>query len=158
MSGIVDVTECPIELPQISEWEYWSGKKNKHTLKYELVCSFIHPQIVWCNGPFKGSVHDLTIARSDLIHLLNEGEALLADKAYLGEECFITPHRPARTETEKQFDAIVNKHRQRIERINKRIKHFRSVKEIWRHDISLHHFVFIVVTHITNINLIEKPL
>ena len=118
----------------------------------------MNSQIVWCNGPFKGSVPDLTIARQDLVHLLNEGEGLLADKGYIGEECFITPYKPAKNNYEKEFNRQANKQRQIIERIITRIEIFHSVKKEWRHDISLHYFIFYVIANITNLNLMERPL
>ena len=118
----------------------------------------VSPEIIWCNGPYKGSVHDLTIARDSLVQQLNEEEALLGDKAYIGEQCFITPFKPAQGQFEREFNILLYRYRQNIERIIKRMKIFRCIKEEWRHDISLHYLVFIVIANITNLNLLEKPL
>ena len=60
-SCIVDVTECPIERPFLNEWEFFSGKKRRHTLKYEIAVHIQTGRIVWIAGPFRGSVHDLTV-------------------------------------------------------------------------------------------------
>jgi len=53
----VDVTECPVDVP-FCEWMYYSAKKKRHTLKYELACSFRDSCIVWVSGGFPGSMHD----------------------------------------------------------------------------------------------------
>lgn len=43
---------------------YGSKKHGYHaSLKYEMAVSIFHDQICWINGPFKASVHDITIFR-----------------------------------------------------------------------------------------------
>jgi hypothetical protein len=135
-------------------------KKQHHTVKYELVCFLPaeSSQIIWINGPYKGSIHDITIAHDQLLDHLLEGECLLGDKGYVGDSHFVTPFKPAVSHEQCCFNKEVYTHRQSIERIIKRIKIFRSVKDVWQHDVELHKFVFHVVAQITNINLIEKPL
>ena len=61
--GVIDVTECPIDKPNNEDWVYYSKKKGYHTLKYEIVVSMNPKIILWVNGSFAGSIHDLTIAR-----------------------------------------------------------------------------------------------
>lgn len=157
-SCIIDVTECPIEIPSIGEWVYYSFKKKKHTLKYEIVCSFVHCRILWILGPFPGTVHDLRIARTSFVLQLLRGEKALADKAYVGDAHFLTPHRPAVTAEQKEWNALMNQHRQMVERMIKRMKQFRAIKETWRHDLPLHPYVFTVVGNLTNLCLLHQPL
>jgi hypothetical protein len=46
-----------------------------------------------------------------------------------------------------------------IERINKRLKKFRILKEEWRHDLIKHHKIFIIIAGLTNLILkTESPL
>ncbi|KAL6071421.1 Transposase [Balamuthia mandrillaris] len=81
--GIVDSTECPIQRPIGSKRQriYYSGKKKRHTLKYELVLDLKTELFTWVNGPFPGRVHDLTIARNGLVKAAQQHK-LLGDKAY----------------------------------------------------------------------------
>jgi hypothetical protein len=114
--------------------------------------------IIWICGPFPGSTHDLTIARSAVVHQLGLQEKALADKAYIGDSHFLTPYKPAITEEQKEFNRTVHQTRQKIERIIKRIKHFRCLKETWRHELELHSIVFTVCAQITNLCLMHEPL
>jgi hypothetical protein len=61
-------------------------------LKYEVALSIGNPWIIWVSGPHKNS-HDATIAcSSQILTNLVEGEKLMADKAYFGDEThFICP-------------------------------------------------------------------
>jgi len=43
MSVILDVTECRIQSPLHYEWEYYSVKEKKHTLKYEVAITLSKP-------------------------------------------------------------------------------------------------------------------
>lgn len=153
----MDVTECPIEAV-IAEWLYYSVKKSRHTLKYEIACSMVDSTIIWINGPFPGSTHDLTIARAAFIRRLGIQEKALADKAYVGDMHFIPPYRPARTNAERVWNRQHHQVRQKIERLIKRVKQFCILKETWRHDLDLHHIVFTVCCNITNICLLNEPL
>ena len=65
---IVDSTECPIQRPcKVLQEIFYSGKKKKHTLKYEIGVSIQTGLIVWIGGGMTGSTHDLTIARNELL-------------------------------------------------------------------------------------------
>ena len=79
---MIDVTECPIWEPQYYEWEYYSTKNKFHALKYEVAISMTSHQIIWINGPYKGSVHDMKIARDKFLKQLQATERALADKGY----------------------------------------------------------------------------
>src|SRR5690606_909028 len=99
------------------------------------------------------------IARKLLTLVMDDGEKLMADKAYIGDTHFLAPFKPSRTPTEEVFNAYHNALRQMVERLIRRIKIFRAVKEVWRHDLALHKKVFFVVCQITNLLLItDNPL
>lgn len=158
---MVDVTECAIWEPGLYEWEYFSPKKQTHTLKYELCLSMKEHKIVWVNGPYKGSVNDLTIARDKLTHAL-ANEKGMGDKAYIGDIHFIAPYKPARDHEQRLF----NKHhytvRQSIERLNKRLKHFECLKRTWRmrgdEGMLLHKWSFYFICYMTQIDFNTSPL
>jgi hypothetical protein len=142
----------------LSEWEYYSGKKQRHTLKYELAVHIETGDIVWMNGPFPGSMHDLTIARSGFVHQLLQNEQALGDKAYIGCDHFIAPCKPPRTPEQHRFNAILHRRRALIEQVNKRIKHYNVFRHDWRHDLSLHGIAFRVVVNIVAMCLMIQPI
>jgi len=123
-SFLVDCTECPILEPTISEWEYWSVKKGKHTVKYELGLSLGREQFIWVNGPFKGTVHDFRIWGIDLVHKLVDNERPLGDKGYFGSEKVISLFKPPKTHFEREFNRSHCVVRSQIERSIKRLKVF----------------------------------
>jgi len=157
-SCIVDVTECPIERPFLNEWEFFSGKKRRHTLKYEIAVHIQTGRIVWIAGPFRGSVHDLTIARNGFIHNLFHNEQVLGDKAYVGDPRFIAPFRPACTTAQEHFNYIVSCKRLLVEQVIKRIKHFHAVCHEWRQSLPLHGIVFKVIANIVVMSLFIEPI
>lgn len=116
-------------------------------------------KIIWVRGAFGGSVHDLTIARRELIFHLSPNERILADKAYIGEpNHFICPYKPPKTQSQLEFNSCQHKHRAIVERMNRRIKIFHCLTTPWRHDLTLHEIVFFVCCQITNLSLCYEPL
>ena len=64
----------------------WMSHKNKGAgLKYEVAISIYSGDIVWIYGPHRGSKHDLSIFRENLMNRLEEGEMVEADKGYEGD-------------------------------------------------------------------------
>jgi len=53
-------------------------------------------------------MHYLTIARSNLIHVLGGDEKALGDKAYVGDSHFIAPYRPAITEEQREWNKCID--------------------------------------------------
>ena len=156
---IVDTTECPVQVPAEEEWLYYSVKKARHTVKYEVVISMgPTARIIWFNGAFGGSVHDLTIARRDLLPIMHHSECILADKAYIGENQFVCPFKPPKNEEEKRFNAKLHDARSNIERMNKRLKNFNILTQVWRHQLVLHELVFEVICNLVNLMLVDEPL
>ena len=117
-------------------------------------------EIVWVRGGVAGSVHDITIARQCFTQHLLPGEAALGDKGYQDSNGhFITPVKgSALSEEDEHWNNAVEKKRKRIERVNKRVKEFRIVKEPFRNDTAKHAKVFRVVCKITNVKLLFWPL
>ena len=116
-------------------------------------------KIIWVNGSFGGSVHDMTIAKRDLIPYLQNCECLLADKGYYGDSKLVCPFKqPVVNDIQKTFNTHHHKMRQSIERMNMRLKKFNCITDVWRHDIKLHEVVFIIICNITNISLLFEPL
>lgn len=115
-------------------------------------------RIVWVSGPHKGTVHDLVIAKNCIVKHLKPGETGLGDKAYIGSKFFFAPFKPEESEAQRKYNIIHHKHRQNIERINRRIKCWHILKAVYRHDLKYHHFIFYTICYIVNISLMEVPL
>lgn len=157
----LDATECPIVRPL--DWntqhEYYSGKKKKHTIKYEVRVTLSTGRIVWMTGGLPGSVHDITMARnSGILNQLLPGELILADKEYIGEDYFVTPFKNPSTNEEWTWNHFIHTTRVIVENIYSRIKAFGCLKQQWRHELTLHPIVFSVICNIVNIELYLHPL
>lgn len=65
----------------------YSHKFNQAGFDYELAISIFDDALVWINGPFLGSKHDITIFREDgLKETTPQGKKGIADKGYRGEK------------------------------------------------------------------------
>jgi hypothetical protein len=133
-----------------------------HSIKYLVA---VHPTtgiIVWHSSPIPGSVHELTVARRQLMPLLRHGEKIFADKAYIGEECFIVPFRgPPDTLSPRQlawnrFHTLC--HFAHMERVNTRLKVWKVLDHRWRHSLDTHQKVFKAVVRLVNLDLLFRPL
>jgi hypothetical protein len=157
----LDGTECWIERPldNTVQKHYYSGKKRKHTIKYEIGVQLQSGKIVWLAGGVPGSVHDITLYRScGLRSYLLPGEMILADKGYIGDDIIITPFRPARSEEEKEFNSAISSLRQIVEHTYHRIKIFNFTQHKWRHHLDLHPMAFKVICHTLNIEFETHPV
>jgi len=125
-------------------WKGWYSHKFKAAgLRYEVAVSIQNGDIVWINGPFPcGKWPDIKIFREDLIHELEPGEKVEADRGYQGEPRCITPQ-----EGNDRAKTV----RARHETANKRLKQWGCLKELFRHDIRLHSTAFRAVAVITQI-------
>jgi hypothetical protein len=161
---IVDGTECPIQRPTDDDiqWLFYSGKKKKHTLKYEVAVNITNGEIVWISGPAPGKTHDLTMLRNNgLLLLLLSGEWLLADKGYQGDSRILVPFKGKwedLTPWQQTFNRIVGSVRVLVERSIGRIKRFSCLKVPWRHDISLHMIAFTVCAQLAQIGIVVNAL
>jgi hypothetical protein len=157
----LDVTECPIQRPSdnIIQRQYYSGKKRKHTIKYELGVQLQTGAIVWLAGGVPGSVHDLNILRScNLLSKLLIGEFILADRAYIGENYILHPFKSAKSMNERNINTAISNIRETVEHTIHRIKIFGFTQQKWRHSINLHPIAFKVICHTLNIEFIFKPV
>jgi len=128
------------------EWGLYSAKHKTHTLKYEVGFSFGHQHVILVNGPFKGSVHDLTITKYQMVSLMEVNEKAQGDLGYQGNTKFLVPFKPPRNRAGKNYNFHHYRICQSIERCNKRYKHFNIIKGVFRgHDYPLYHSIFLFV-------------
>lgn len=138
---------------------FYSGKSKKHVIKYEVGVNIKTGEIAWIFGGVPGSVHDLTIARnSGILNLLDEGELIMADKAYVGQWQFVTPFKRTETQEKVEFNLELGRVREIVEHSLGRIKKFRCLSTKWRHNLNLHHIAFYVVASLINIEFFFSPV
>lgn len=157
VTSIVDVTRVKISNPVLHAWEYYSVKDGFPALKYEVAIS-LRNKIIWVNGPYKGAVSDIEVARDRLCFAMEINERALADKGYIGSGHFYCPHRGACTPDQKRENAKHNSVRQSIERCNKRIKNFEICSRYRDRCFEFHGKCFNVVCRILNMAFCDNPL
>ena len=102
---------------------YWSAKDKYHALKYEVIVSLgKYCKIVYVSGSWAGSIHDINIARNSSLLKLEDGEKVVADMGYIGQDNQIITPLPRTSFLNSLHNRIMGYLRQNVERMNKRIK------------------------------------
>jgi hypothetical protein len=114
--------------------------------------------IVWVSKSYKGSVHDLTIAKDGLCHIMLRHEKALADKGYIGHFHFLTPFKRPKNRKQKLFNKVHYAVRAKIEMLNRRFKTWGVLKYHWRHALEYHEHVFKLICYIVQFDLNKRPL
>ena len=110
--------------------------------RYELALDIKNGHLVWVNGPYAaGAWPDIEIFRDFLSQWLDPGERVEADDGYVGDapwkvKCPMSVSNP--TENLKMQNLV----RSRQETINMRVKQWEILKQVYRHDIAQHGYVF----------------
>ena len=114
----------------------YSHKTHGPGLAYELGIAVFESRLVWINGPFDASVHDITMFRNEndpdnsLKNAIPDGKRAIADNGYRGE-------RQSKTAPPNQSDSqalkdLKNRARARHEAFNARIKSFYVLSTTFR--------------------------
>ena len=137
-SVLIDASEVEIERPKENQEFYYSGKKKRHTLKFQLIVDIITLQIICCSFA-AGSVHDFELFKqSDLpCSLLIKATA---DSGYQGINkylpCCLIPVKNSKkhplTPEEKQFNRELAQTRIYIEHVNRYLKRFKILSYRYR--------------------------
>lgn len=166
----VDATRCQIECPPggaAVHKGYWSYKDHFYALKYEVGVSLgEHNRIVHVSTAYRGAYADINISRDELIQKLPANERVLMDKGYQddNEPRFLSPVKErvgqVLDQVELDYNQAINLKRQIVERANKRIKDFESMRVRWRHGHGheLHEISFTVVCKLLNVMFEFEPL
>ena len=91
----VDGVHCRIQEPkratESKDPTYYSQKFNQSGLDYELGIAAYENKLVWMNGPFNASRHDITIfRRAGLKDMIPPGHRVIADNGYKGEAIVVS--------------------------------------------------------------------
>jgi hypothetical protein len=142
----IDGTHCPIFEPRTDPSSKWfSHKFNGAGVAYELAIAIHSNRLVWINGPFPASRHDITIFRSPedpatgLMARIPEGKRAIGDSGYGGEPNKVSVSRSDDDKETKKFKARV---KSRHETFNGRLKNFRVLSIPFRNGYDRHQEVF----------------
>lgn len=147
----VDGTDFSIQEPSPFSPGWYSHKFKGPGVRYEVAVSINGGDIVHTNGPFPaGTWPDISIFRARLLHKLENGEMVEADRGYRGEPTKIRLPVDYVTESQKKKKS---KARARHETVNRRFKQFGALGTRFRHDVSLHKTVFESVVVLTQLEI-----
>ncbi|XP_045034955.1 uncharacterized protein LOC116930552 [Daphnia magna] len=138
----LDGTDFPILEPTEFDPKWFSHKFRGAGLRYEIGLCIRTGNIVWAHGGYPcGEWPDLRLARDAFIHHLGIGEKALADKGYRDNNYFLNPNG----------NQMKKKILERHETVNKRVKQFYSMKNVFRHVLTLHPSFFRAIVNLTQI-------
>ena len=147
----VDGTDFRIKEPHPYSKEankvWYSFKFKGPGLRYEVGICIRTGDIVWFNGPFPASFHDLTIFRLNLKALIPPHEKVLGDSGYEGDNRVFT----AKDRVSKANGRVMGIARARHETVNGLFKDWQCLKQVWRHDRNKHVLAFRTVVVITQL-------
>lgn len=144
----VDGTDFRIADPTPVKKVWYSQKFNGPGLRYEIACSLYNGDIVWINGPYAPRHSpDISIFRYKLKKMLLPGEQVVCDKGYRGDRACCTPYD---AKNRLHFKAM-SMARVRHETVNRCLKKWRVLKDVFRHHRSKHHIAFRAVAVLTQI-------
>lgn len=133
--------------------------KKAHTIKYEIAICPYRKKIIWVFGGVpSGIFHDLKLAEIGFYEILDDGEKVLGDKAYIGNDHSVTPIKGPVTEAEKMVNQNIGAIRVDVERMIGRFKIFNCLCHKWRHNRDSHPLVFGVIAEIVNIETDLSPI
>lgn len=139
-----DGTESPAQRPKnkVERKDYYSGKKKKHTMKHEIVCTSKR-RVVHVSSLYPGTVHDKKICDSEqTIKLIPKKTSIILDLGYNGiqkehpNKCIIIPpKKPKKGElkpVQKLIRKLISSRRVVVEHTIGSIKQFKIVGQIFR--------------------------
>jgi DDE superfamily endonuclease len=147
----VDGTDFRIRQPTVSRKQYYSHKYKDAGLRYEVGICIATGHIVWINGPFPcGANPDITIFRKSMKWSLKWGERVEADAGYRGEPLFVSIPEDY---SSQQHKTAKDHARSRHEQINRRLKNFQILHQIFRHDRDKHVTALWAVAVVTQMSI-----
>jgi DDE superfamily endonuclease len=171
---VIDSKEQRIQRPtstpeKDAQKPYYSGKKKCHTLKTQIgVLPDGQIGAVSTSVP-GGATHDLVLLRrTGLIGRLDEDEAAMLDKAYVGlakeypHLRFYIPFKASKnhplTDEQKAYNRLIAKYRIVVEHTNAQLNQFQVLAQVYRHALDDHPRTVRVVALLVNQRIHERPL
>lgn len=125
--------EEPIDPDFRKNTKFFSFKFKHAGVNVEIALDLFQDRAVWINGPFVGSMHDITIFRKGgLREKLKACKTIkaIADKGYRGEKKYVSTHNSLDTPEVQEFK---KRALARHESYNKRLKNFGCLSQRFRH-------------------------
>lgn len=146
----VDGTDFRIQEQAPFDSKWFSHKFHGPGVRYEVACCIETGWIVWIHGPFPcGSSPDIRIFRHGLRQAVVRGvERVEADKGYRGEPFYISTPMDHRNNDENRAKACT---RARQEHINRHLKYFGCLGQIFRHGLEKHSTIFFAISVVTQL-------
>lgn len=143
----LDSVDLKIVEPKPLENKRWfSNKLRSAGLRYEIGLNVETGDIVWADGGYPcGECSNLQLARKKFVKSVGAGEKTMATKGYKDETYFITANEENRT----LHKLVMSRH----ESVKTRLKHFRILKDAYRHSLDKHQMVFRAVVNLTQLML-----
>ena len=151
----VDATDCKIPRQSPATEAFYTHKHNGSGLRYEIALCILTGDIVSVIGPFPcGDWPDVEIFRFALKQMLVDCERVEADDGYLGEDPVNVrvPGSVVHDHDDKQL-YVRGRVRHRHETANKRIKQFKCMETVFRHDLSFHGACFRACAVLTQLSI-----
>ena len=146
----IDGTDCRIFEPTPFDTKWYSHKHNGPGLRYEVGICIVSGHIVWVSGPHECGIPDITIAREGILHILEDGEKIIADGGYRGEAAI---WHKGHNQYSAKLEGVV---RARHETANKKLKDFGVLTQRFRHHLSLHGFCFHACANLVQLIILHK--
>jgi hypothetical protein len=127
----------------------------KSTLHYELGIGILAGNLVWIQGPYPaGKYTDIKIFNKVLHNFLQPGEQVEADKGYRGHPDKIKcPGNDANPAENRGMQGRVRAHH---EMLNRRLKTWGILSQVFRHHITMHCNVFRVCAVVTQLTIQDR--
>lgn len=155
--AIVDATEQSTQRPQDDEEQekYYSGKKNRHTLKNQVVVT-PEGELIHAGKTEPGSKHDKKVFDESETGDMDEG-AYMGDKGYQGiqdDHNAILPDKKPRgkelRQEQKARNKRISKARIVVEHTIGKMKIYQVLSQRYRHPRDTHEQVFTIVAGLVN--------
>jgi len=117
---------------------------------YEVGVCIKTGDIVWYFGPLPAGMNDLQVFKIKLKLALGPGEKVVADRGYRGDAKVIVGPEDWKSAIHRR---AMRRALARQEDINRRLKRWGCLKQVFRHDRNKHHIVFEAVLTITQIEI-----
>ena len=121
----------------------------------------ITDRIIFLHEPCPAATSTIVMTReSRLLSAFPVGHKIIADACFRGEEAIVVPFRraDATTDERKQHNRRLSQVRWKVEAAFARLKHFRVLSTVFRHNHSMHRVMFLTLIALYNIDVVRHPL
>ena len=153
---LIDATEIQIQRPSKKQKEFYSGKKKRHMMKFEIQTN-AKGKILNISKGYKGTVHDFKIRQTS--EHIPRNATILADLGYKGIEKThpktILPHKRSKksklSSEQKAHNRALSSKRVRVEHVFAQLKKFKILGSVYRNSRKKLHLRFNIISGIYNL-------